>query len=110
MITKVSAILVAAMLVCGVAIGATVSGVADIDNIKASEETVRDAKLYNIPLKATLQKTDGSGTVEVVVQVLKMTKVQLQRSIEQANAQIAKQQAVVAELQAQLDKITELEK
>lgn len=82
---------------------------AKVEGIKPVATPSLSAKQYEIPMVETMNKADGSGTVEVITQVLKVTKAQLIQGISNANRQIQAQQATVAKLQAQLDKINELE-
>ena len=66
-------------------------------------------KVYEIPMTAMAEKADGSGLVEVFASAIKVTKAQLQSGIARANKQIELQQKQVADLQAKLAKINELE-
>ena len=80
---------------------------AKLDEIKEVEGV--GTKVYEIPMTAIANKADGTGTVEISVAPIKVTKAQLAQGIKNANAQIVSQQAQVAKLQARLDAITELE-
>lgn len=75
----------------------------------AAITNVEGSKQYDIPMTQVYPKADGSGQVEVVVRVARVTKQQLVASIAQDNQRIIAQQQHVAKLQAQLYRINELE-
>ena len=97
-------VVVLVMLVAGVSFA---QGTANVAGIKPSDSQ-SPVKAYDVPFVATAQKADGTGPVEIVT-YQKVTKQQLQSIITNATSAVARMQKQVADAQAQLDKIVELE-
>jgi len=89
MARRIIAVVVMIMLVASVAVAQpmekatpNLSGIKEVSPVSTSANA---NKVYEIPMTAIMQKADGSGEVEVAVAPIKVTKVQLQNGIAQAN-------------------------
>ena len=81
---------------------------ASLSGIKPVESSTAQ-NVYSVPLTQVLPLADGSGTAEVVVKTIQVTKQQLQQQISIANVQLANMQKQIADAQAKLDAIIALE-